>query len=76
MIVWCALVKGTIHFGATFSMARRVPLNDPATIIRYIEEDGGVILTGFSSIDDVQKVNADAAPYINAILEDVCSQRL
>lgn len=57
-------------------MARRVPLNDPATIIRYIEEDGGVILTGFSSIDDVQKVNADAAPFINAILEDVCRQRL
>lgn len=57
-------------------MARRVPLNDPATIIRCIEEDGGVILTGFSSIADVQKVNADAAPYINAILEDVCRQRL
>lgn len=57
-------------------MARRVPLNDPATIIRYIEEDGGVILTGFSSVADVQNVNADAAPYINAILEDVCRQRL
>ncbi len=57
-------------------MARRVPLSDPATIIRYIEEDGGVILTGFSSVADVQNVNADAAPYINAILEDVCRQRL
>lgn len=56
-------------------MARRVPINDPATVIRYIEEDGGVILTGFSSIADVQKVNADATPYINAILEDVCRQR-
>lgn len=57
-------------------MARRVPLSDPATIIRYMEEDGGVILTGFSSIAEVQKVNADAAPYIDTILEDVCRQRL
>lgn len=57
-------------------MARRVPLSDPATIIRYIEEDGGVILTGFSSVAHVQNVNADAAPYINAILDDVCRQRL
>lgn len=52
-------------------MARRVPLDDPTTAIRYIEEDGGVILTGFSSIADVQTVNDDAAPFINAILEDV-----
>lgn len=53
-------------------MARRVSLHDPTAVIRYIEEDGGVILTGFASIADVQTVNADAAPYINAILENVC----
>ena len=52
-------------------MARRAPFKDPSTVIQYIEEDGGVILTGFSSITDVQTVNADAAPYINAIIEDV-----
>lgn len=57
-------------------MARRVPFYDPTVVIRYIEEDGGVILTGFASIPDVQTVNADAAPYINAILENVCKQRL
>lgn len=52
-------------------MARRVPLHDPTTVIRYLEEDGGVILTDFSSIADIQTVNDDAAPYIHAILEDV-----
>ena len=52
-------------------MIRRVPLHKPDAAIRAIEADGGVILTGFSSVEDVQKVNADAAPFINAILADV-----
>lgn len=52
-------------------MARSVPINDTNTAIQYIEEDGGVILTGFTSRRDVEQVNSDAKPYINAILKDV-----
>ncbi|KAL8785047.1 MAG: hypothetical protein Q9195_008807 [Heterodermia aff. obscurata] len=52
-------------------MARRVTLHDPTTAIKYLREDGGVILTDFSTIDDLEKVNADAAPYIEAIIKDV-----
>ena len=52
-------------------MVRRVPLADPDAVIQAIEEDGGVILTGFSSAEDVQRVNADAEPYINSIISDV-----
>lgn len=54
-------------------MARRVPLNDPKTAIQVIEQDGGVILTGFSSIAKVQEVNRDAAPFIAAFRADVRS---
>ena len=52
-------------------MARRVPLSDPTTVIRTIKEDGGVILTGFSNTSDIERVNHDAAPFINALVEDV-----
>lgn len=52
-------------------MARSVPVSDANTAIKYIEEDGGVILTGFTSRRDVEQVNSDAEPYINAILKDV-----
>lgn len=52
-------------------MARSVPLSDTNTAIKYIEEDGGVILTGFTNRTDVEQVNADAEPYISAILKDV-----
>lgn len=52
-------------------MARRVPLNDPDRAIQVIAEDGGVILTGFSSVEDVQKVNEDAAPFLEAFRAEV-----
>lgn len=52
-------------------MARSVPISDTKTAIKYIEEDGGVILTGFTSRRDVDQVNSDAELYINAILKDV-----
>lgn len=55
-------------------MARRVPLHDVGTIIKIIERDGGVILTGFSSIADVEKVNRDAAPFITALKAEVSPQ--
>ncbi|KAL8726067.1 MAG: hypothetical protein Q9166_006946 [cf. Caloplaca sp. 2 TL-2023] len=51
-------------------MARRVSLDDPDAIIQIIKEDGGVVLTDFSDTADVKKVNEDARPYINAILEE------
>ncbi|KAM0798055.1 hypothetical protein BDR22DRAFT_823851 [Usnea florida] len=43
-------------------MARRVPLNDPKTAIQVIEQDGGVILTGFSSIANVQEQASKSLP--------------
>ena len=52
-------------------MARRCPTTDTNTAIKYIEEDGGVILTGFTSRKDVEQVNSDAELYLNAILKDV-----
>lgn len=57
-------------------MARRIPLNDPATIIRYIEEYDGVILTGFRPVLTSKKSTLIPLPNINAILEDICRQRL
>ncbi|MCJ1278438.1 hypothetical protein MMC21_006255 [Puttea exsequens] len=52
-------------------MARRVDLNDIKEAIQTIEEDGGVILTKFSGIADIEKVNRDAAPFISTIMTDV-----
>ncbi|EXU96270.1 phytanoyl-CoA dioxygenase [Metarhizium robertsii] len=40
-------------------MARRVPLDRPEEAIRVVKEDGGVILTGFTSTGQVDKVNQD-----------------
>ena len=52
-------------------MARRFSLQDPNAAIRCLEEHGGVILTDFSSVDDVIQVNNDAAPFINEIVAEV-----
>lgn len=52
-------------------MARRVAFQDTVAVIQSIKEDGGVILTNFSSNEDVERVNADAAPYIQKIIDDV-----
>ena len=52
-------------------MARRVAFKDTVAVIQSIKEDGGVILTNFSSTEDVESVNADAAPYIQKIIDDV-----
>lgn len=54
-------------------MARRISLTNPDRAIEILKEDGGVILTGFAKAEDVEKVNADAAPYIDAIIKDVIS---
>lgn len=52
-------------------MARRVALRDTIAVVQSIKEDGGVILTNFSSTEDVERVNTDAAPYIQKIIDDV-----
>ncbi|CAF9943001.1 MAG: hypothetical protein ALECFALPRED_010419 [Alectoria fallacina] len=57
-------------------MARRVAFKDTVAVIQNIKEDGGVILTNFSSNEDVQRVNTDAAPYIQKIIDDRASQSL
>ena len=59
------------HRDPRILMARRVPFTDTKLAIRTIEEDGGVILMGFSSEEDVERVNADAAPLIDAIVKQV-----
>ena len=59
------------HPNTSVSMAQRVPLDSPEKVIRTIETDGAVILTGFSDVSDVERVSADAAPYIRAILAEV-----
>ncbi|KAI4137411.1 MAG: hypothetical protein L6R39_007308 [Caloplaca ligustica] len=57
-------------------MARRVPLQDPEAAIRCLKADGGVILTKFSSIEDVARVNNDAAPFINKIVGERSAKSL
>lgn len=52
-------------------MARRAALHDTKSVIQILEEDGGVIVWGFSSAEDIYKVNADAEPYLKAIVDDV-----
>jgi hypothetical protein len=52
-------------------MARRVPLSDPEQAIHCLEEDGGVVLTAFSCIEDVQRVTANSAPFIEEIVARV-----
>ena len=51
-----------------------MPLHNVEMAIKTIEQDGGVILTDFSSIADVEKVNSDAEPFIAAIKAEVSSQ--
>jgi DNA-directed RNA polymerase alpha subunit len=45
---------------------RRVPLSSPEEAIRAIEKDGGVILTEFTSLSEVEEVNSDMAPFMSA----------
>ncbi len=52
-------------------MAQRVPLSSPEAAIAAIEADGGVILTGFASPGEIEQVNQDAKPYLEAIIKDV-----
>lgn len=55
----------------TTGIPHRVPLHEVETVIKPIEPDGAVILTDFSRIPDVEKVNSDAAPFIAAFREEV-----
>ncbi|KAI4174153.1 MAG: hypothetical protein LQ343_002488 [Gyalolechia ehrenbergii] len=52
-------------------MACRVPISHVAKAIRCLEEDGGVILTGFATPAEVKTVNDDAAPYLETVAEEV-----
>ena len=52
-------------------MAQRVPLHDPESAIKSLSTDGGVILTSFCDPVDIDQVNKDAAPFIQAILSQV-----
>ncbi|KAL8884512.1 MAG: hypothetical protein Q9192_006830 [Flavoplaca navasiana] len=51
-------------------MARRVPVTDVTQAISCLQEDGGVILTGFASTEEVTTVNNDAAPYLAAVAQE------
>lgn len=52
-------------------MACQVSLQNPIAAINRLEADGGVILTGFASLEGVEQINADAAPFIHTIIEEV-----
>ena len=54
-------------------MPQRVPLSNPQLAIDIIERDGGVILTGFSTVANVEKVNSDAEPFLSEIKAGVRS---
>lgn len=54
-------------------MACHVPFNDVARAIHCLQEDGGVILTGFATPEEVTRVNEDAAPYLEAAAKEVPS---
>jgi hypothetical protein len=41
-------------------------LSSPEEAIRAIEEDGGVILTNFTTLSGVEEVNKDMAPFMSA----------
>ncbi|KAL8903953.1 MAG: hypothetical protein Q9207_003600 [Kuettlingeria erythrocarpa] len=56
-------------------MASRVPITDVAKAIDCLEEDGGVILTGFATVGEVTTVNEDAAPYLDAVAREVAPEQ-
>lgn len=45
---------------------RRVSLKDPQLAIKIIKEDGGVILTDFTTPELVEKVNRETTPFLVA----------
>ncbi|KAL8992808.1 MAG: hypothetical protein Q9169_006823 [Polycauliona sp. 2 TL-2023] len=51
-------------------MACRVPVTDVPGAIHCLQNDGGVILTGFATQVEVATVNDDAAPYLEALAEE------
>ncbi|KAI4088300.1 MAG: hypothetical protein LQ344_006168 [Seirophora lacunosa] len=51
-------------------MACSVPITDVAKAIYCLEEDGGVIVTGFATVEEVNTVNDDAAPYLEAVANE------
>lgn len=57
-------------------MASRVPITDVAKAIHCLEEDGGVILTGFATVREVETVNDDAAPYLEAVAKEVSPAKM
>lgn len=44
---------------------RRVDFTDLDKVISTIEQDGGVILTGFTTPEVVAQVNSEVEPYLN-----------
>lgn len=57
-------------------MACRVPITDVAKAIHCLEEDGGVIVTGFATVEEVNTVNDDAAPYLEAVANEVAPPKM
>lgn len=54
---------------------RRVPLEDVDSAIRAVEEDGGVILTGFTTVEQLEQVAQDIEPHLRSN-SDVCARTL
>ena len=47
-------------------MARRASLARPEEAIKIVEQDGCVVLTDFTSLEDLDRVTADAEPFLQS----------
>lgn len=62
------LLFGKAFFGSNMAQKpelRRVPFHNPEDVIKVVEEDGCCIATGFTSLENLQKVNSDVEPYLS-----------
>lgn len=50
----------------TVPSLQRVPFTDTEGLIKAVERDGGVIATGFTTTEVLDKVAADVVPYLEA----------
>lgn len=54
-------------------MLQRIPLSRPDEAIKAIEEDGGVILSDFTSLNDLDQVHQDVRGVMDARMRDKAS---
>jgi hypothetical protein len=60
-------------FSGCPAMLQRIPLSRPDEAIKAIEEDGGVILSDFTSLNDLDQVHQDVRGVMDARMRDKAS---